>query len=307
MNDFIEKMMFNPKWYHYLIIIVLAPFSLLYGLIMYLRRLFVQQKDFGLPIVSIGNLVVGGTGKTPFVIALASRYQDVAVVSRGYGRKSKGLQQVSRRGEILCSVDVSGDEAMLMALSLPGASVIVSENRSEAIEEAKKQGAGLIILDDGFNRVDIKKFEILLEPESVKNYFPFPAGAFREFWFMYIYADLLLKEGIDFVRQVSMEDASARMLLVTAISNPQRLDPYLPKNLVGKIYLEDHAYFDEAELKEKMQTFGAETLLVTEKDRVKMEHFKLPLSKMKLKLEIKDEVFVPIEKYIETYTKKGSP
>ncbi len=306
MNDFIEKMMFNPKWYHYIIIILLAPFSLVYGFIMYLRRLFVQKKDFGLPIVSIGNLVVGGTGKTPFVIALASRYQDVAVISRGYGRKSKGLQQVSKRGEILCSVEVSGDEAMLMAVSLPNASVIVSEDRSEAIKEAKRQGAELIILDDGFNRVDIKKFEILLEPESVKNYFPFPAGAFREFWFMYAYADLLLKEGVDFVRKVSMEDTSARMLLVTAISNPQRLDPYLPKNLVGKIYLEDHAYFNEAELKEKMQVWGAETLLVTEKDRMKMEHFKLPLSKMKLKLEIKDEVFVPIEKYIQMYTKEGS-
>jgi len=298
--------MFNPKWYHYIIIILLAPFSLLYGFIMYLRRLFVQKKDFGLPIVSIGNLVVGGTGKTPFVIALASRYEDVAVISRGYGRKSKGLQQVSRKGEILSSVEASGDEAMLMALSLPHASVIVSEDRAEAIEEAKKQGAKLIILDDGFNRVDIKKFEILLEPERVKNYFPFPAGAFREFWFMYTYADLQLKEGVDFVRKVSMEDTSARMLLVTAISNPQRLDRYLPKNLVGKIYLEDHAYFDEAELKEKMQAYGAETLLVTEKDRVKMEHFKLPLSKMKLKLEIKDEVFVPIEKYIQMYTKEGS-
>ena len=103
-----------------------------------------------------------------------------------------------------------------------------------------------------------------------------------------------------------MEDTSVRMLLVTAISNPQRLDPYLPKNLAGKIYLEDHAYFDEAELKEKMQACGAETLLVTEKDRVKMKHFKLPLSKMKLKLDIKDEVFGPIEKYIKMYTKEGS-
>jgi len=306
MNDFVEKMMFNPKWYHYMIIVLLSPFSLVYGVIMYFRRFFVQKKDFGLPVVSIGNLVVGGTGKTPFVIALTSRYKNVAVISRGYGRKSKGLQQVSKQGDILCSVEVSGDEAMLMAISLPHASVIVSEDRSEAIEEAKKQGAELIILDDGFNRVDIKKFEILLEPERVKNYFPFPAGAFREFWFMYTYADLIVKEEADFVRKISIEDASARMLLVTAISNPQRLDRYLPKNLAGKIYLEDHAYFNEAELKEKMQACGAETLLVTEKDRVKMSHFKLPLSKMKLKLEIEDEVFEPIEKYIKMYTKKGS-
>ena len=126
MNDFVEKMMFDPKWYHYLIIIVLAPLSLLYGVIMYFRRLFSVRRSFGLPIVSIGNLVVGGSGKTPFVIALASRYTEVTVISRGYGRKSKGLIEVSHRGEILCTVEESGDEAMLMALSLPSASVIVS-------------------------------------------------------------------------------------------------------------------------------------------------------------------------------------
>jgi len=306
MNSFIEKMMFDPKWYHYIIIILLSPLSLLYGLVMYFRRLFVVKKSFGLPIVSIGNLVVGGSGKTPFVIALASRYEKVAVISRGYGRQSKNLVQVSNKGDILCTVEESGDEAMLIAISLPKASVIVSEDRSKAITLAKEQGAELIILDDGFNRVDIEKFEILLEPKEVRNYFPFPAGAFREFWFMNVYADLVLKEEKDFVRQVTLEDLSSKMLLVTAISNPQRLDPYLPKNVVGKVYLEDHAYFNEEKLKHKMQEYGAETLLVTEKDRVKMRGFKLPLSKMKLKLEIKDEVFSLIDQYIQTYRNKGS-
>jgi len=304
MNNFVEKMMFSPKWYHYIVIIILSPLSLVYGLYMYFRRLFVQKRSFDLPIISIGNLVVGGSGKTPFVIALAARYEDVTVISRGYGRQSRGLIEVSRKGEILCSVKESGDEAMLMALSLPKASVIVSENRSKAIELAKEQGAKVIILDDGFNRVDIEKFEILLEPKEIKNYFPFPAGAFREFWFMNVSADLLIKEEVDFVREVTLEDLSAKMLLVTAISNPQRLDRYLPKNVVGKVYLEDHAYFNEVDLKEQMQAYGAQTLLVTQKDAVKMAGFKLPLSKMKLKLEIKDEIFTAIDKYIHSYNKE---
>jgi len=306
MNDFVEKMMFDPRWYHYLIIILLAPLSLLYGSVMYFRRLFSTKKSFGLPIVSIGNLIVGGSGKTPFVIALAARYEDVTVISRGYGRQGKGLKEVSNKGKILCSVEESGDEAMLMALSLPSASVIVSENRAKAIYLAKEQGAKIVILDDGFNRVDIEKFEILLEPKEIKNYFPFPAGAFREFWFMNVSADLLIKEDVDFVRQVTLEDLSAKMLLVTAISNPHRLDRYLPKNVVGKVYLEDHAYFNEAVLKEQMQAYGAQTLLVTDKDAVKMSGFKLPLSKMKLKLDIKDEIFITIDKYIKTYSKEGS-
>jgi len=304
MNDFIEKMMFDPKWYHYIIIILLSPLSLVYGLFMYVRRVFTEKKAFDIPIVSIGNLVVGGSGKTPFVIALAQRYDNVTIISRGYGRKSKGLIWVSDKGEILTSVKESGDEAMLMALSLPNVSVVVSEDRVKAIEEAKARGAECIILDDGFNRVDIEKFEILLEPARIKNHFPFPAGAFREFWFMSVDADLVVKEGVDFEREVTLEDLSAKMLLVTAISNPHRLDKYLPDAVVGKVYLEDHAYFDEAVLKQQMQAYGAETLLVTEKDRVKMADFKLPLSKMKLKLEIKDEVFTAIDKYVHTYNSK---
>ncbi len=298
-------MMFDPKWYHYIIIILLSPLSLVYGLFMYLRRLFVEKKSFDIPIVSIGNLVVGGSGKTPFVIALASRYTEVAVISRGYGRKSKGLVEVSQKGTLLCSVEESGDEAMLMATSLPNASVIVSEDRTKAIVKAIDKGAKIIVLDDGFNRVDIEKFEILLEPKAIKNYFPFPAGAFREFWFMNVNADIVVKEEEDFVRKVTLEDLSAKMLLLTAISNPQRLDTYLPSEVVGKIYLPDHAYFDENHLKKKMQEYGAETLLVTEKDRVKMQDFKLPLSKMKLKLEIKEEILMQIDMYIKTYREKG--
>jgi len=304
MNDFFERMIFDPKWYHYILIILLAPLSFLYGLFMYFRRIFSERRSFDIPIVSIGNLVVGGSGKTPFVIALASRYTDVAVISRGYGRKSKGLIEVSQKGKMLCTVGESGDEAMLMALSLPNASVIVSEKRAIAIELAKAKGAKLIILDDGFNRVNIDKYEILLEPKTIKNYFPFPAGAFREFWFMNVHADLILKEERDFTRVVTLEDLSSKMLLVTAIANPQRLDQYLPKEVVGKVYLADHAYFDEESVRKEMYAYGAETVLVTEKDAVKMQGFKLPLSKMKLKLEISSQTLTRIDEYINKYKKE---
>jgi len=303
MTNFFETMMFSPRWHHYVIILLLFPFSMIYGSVMFMRRSLSQKKDFGIPIVSVGNLVVGGSGKTPFVIALASKYKEVTIISRGYGRKSKGLIEVSKKGEILTTVEQSGDEPMLMAKSLPYSSVIVSEDRHEAIKLAKNQGAKLIILDDGFNRVEIKKFEILLEPEIIKNYLPFPAGAFREFWFMKKYADIAAKEGKDFEREVSFEDLTERMMLVTAISNPKRLDKYLPDNIVKKIYLEDHAYFDEETLKKALADNNATSILCTSKDRVKIQGFKLPISEMKLKLEIKDEIFIEINTYIENTDK----
>ena len=306
MTSFFETMFFSPRWYHYPVILLLLPLSLLYGVLMSLRRAAIPKKSFGIPIVSVGNLIVGGSGKTPFVTALASRYKDVSIVSRGYGRQSKGLVEVSQKGKILTNVEQSGDEPMLMAVSLPYASVIVSEDRHKAIALAKEQGAKFIILDDGFNRVEIEKFEILLEPEIIKNYLPFPAGAFREFWFSKKYADIVAKEGEAFVRKVYFEDLTSKMLLVTAISNPERLDKYLPEGVIQKIYLEDHAYFKEKELLKLIQQYGATSLLVTEKDAVKMQDFKLSLSKMKLELEINNKIFIQVDRYLEQYKSLNS-
>lgn len=298
---FFEAMFFSPKWYHYPVILPLLPFSLIYGLGMWLRRSITKRKSFGIPVISIGNLIVGGSGKTPFVIAVASRYTDVTVISRGYGRQSRGVVEVSRQGEILVDVEQSGDEAMLMATALPHASVTVSEDRPLAIERAKKQGAKLIILDDGFNRMEIEKFEILLEPEKIHNPFPFPAGPFREFFSQRKHANCIAKEGKEFTRQVEVADATEKMLLVTAISNPARLDSYLPQGVVGKIYLEDHAYFDLTTLQGLLKEYEVSSILCTSKDRVKMEGFKLPISEMKLKLEIKNEIFTRIDEYIKGY------
>ena len=301
MTAFFEKMFFNPSWYHYGLMLLLLPLSLLYGMGMFLRRAFTQKLHFSIPIVSVGNLVVGGAGKTPFVIALAKQYTDVAVISRGYGRKSQGLVEVSARGKILSVVEESGDEAMLMARSLPQASVIVSEEREIAIELAMRKGAKLIIMDDGFNRVNIQKFEILLEPQKIKNYLPFPAGAFREFYWTKGYADLVVKETVNFKRIVSYENLSEKMLLVTAISQPERLNTYLPEGVVGKVYLEDHAYFDEKTLARQMKAYEVKTLLVTEKDLVKLFDYDLAFSVMKLELDIDEDVLSAVDAYVKAF------
>ncbi len=285
--SFFERLYFNPNIFDWVLITLFSPLSFIFGTIMFFRRVLTPKKDYHIPIVSIGNLIVGGSGKTPFVISLASRYSGLTIISRGYGRESKGLIEVSREGKILCDVFQSGDEPMLMAMSLPNASVIVSEDRVKAIELAKLQGAKIIFLDDGFNHVSIKKFEILLFPSIIKNYLPFPAGPFREFYFTKSFADLSLVEDTDFKRVVNIKNPTPRMLLVTAISNPKRLEVFLPSNgIVGKIYLEDHAYFDEKYIKKRVLEIEATSLLITQKDEVKMKNFDLPLSIMELKLDI---------------------
>ena len=300
-SSFFERLFFKPSFFDWVLILLLSPLSFIYALIMLLRRLLTFKKSYSIPIISIGNLTVGGSGKTPFVIALAKEYDNATIISRGYGRQSRGLVEVSKKGRILTDVFSSGDEAMLMATSLEKASVIVSEDRKVAITKAIKEGTDVIFLDDGFNRVNIKKYEILLFPKTIKNYFTFPSGPFREFFFMKYLADLRLHEEKDFKRVVEVEKKTDKMLLVTAISNPERLNAFLPKGVISKVYLDDHAYFSEEELQMKMRQEGATSLLVTQKDEVKMKDFKLPLSVMKLELEINNEILEKIHKYIEEY------
>jgi len=296
---FVEKLFYDPGPTERLLSGALAPLGWLYGAGMRLRRRVAHRRAYPLPIVSVGNLVVGGSGKTPFVIALASRYEGAWVVSRGYGRRSRGLVEVSRPGDVLASVEESGDEAMEMARALPEAGVIVSEDRSAGIERARELGAKVILLDDGFNRVEIEKFEILLEPERVPNRRVLPAGPFREFPSTASSADLFLKEGREYRREVRVEGATERMLLVTSIARPDRLEPWLPEGVVGRLSLPDHGWFDEAPLREAMERTGATSLLVTGKDAVKLEGFQLPLSRLKLQLWIDPGVLAAVDRYVK--------
>jgi tetraacyldisaccharide 4'-kinase len=97
---------------------------------------------------------------------------------------------------------------------------------------------------------------------------------------------MVLQEDVDFVREVYVKDARAKMALVTAIARPQRLDKYLPKNVVAKHYFEDHHSFDKSELELILAQDGVDSLLVTLKDYVKIEHFGLPLSLLDLEVKV---------------------
>ena len=298
MIKFIESIYYNTKWYHYLLIIPLLPLSLIYGAIGLLKYLK-KKKDYNIKIISIGNLIIGGSGKTPFAKFLIDHFKNykITYISRGYARASKGLIEVKKDGKILTDVYRSGDEAMLIA-EQTNADVIVSENRDIAIELAKKNGSNLIILDDAFSKKEIKKFDILLEPPKVTNYFPLPAGPFREFFFLKKAANLVLKENRDFKRVVTIPDSKTPVLLVTSIANPDRLNKFLPPNVVGKYILKDHSYFNKDEILKQMQKFNAKKILVTQKDYVKLKDFKLPTIILKLKLEVDFKALKKIEEYV---------
>jgi len=261
---------------------------------MYLRFKGKSAENFDIDIVSIGNLSVGGSGKTPLVTALALRYTDVAIVLRGYGRHSSGLYVISDGVEILEDVKISGDEAMIYAHKVPHAKVIVSEDRKDGIRKAKELGAKIIFLDDAYSKHDIKKLDLLIDVDS-KNSFCLPSGPFRERLWSSKKA-VVVKEGIDFQRDVELKDKCDKMSLVTAIARPSRLDSFLP-DVVSKNYFEDHHSFTKDELESILKKDGSERLLVTYKDFVKVESFGLPLSLLDLHVEVDDRIFEIIDNY----------
>ncbi|ADC88713.1 tetraacyldisaccharide 4'-kinase [Thermocrinis albus DSM 14484] len=137
------------------------------------------------PVVSVGNLSVGGSGKTSVVRFLAesfSRHLHVVILSRGYRRKSKGTVVVSVRGDVKVSWEEAGDEAYMLAKVLPNTSVVVDEDRCRgaaiAVRELK---ADMLLLDDGFQHRRIHRDIdlLLLKREDVTDRV-LPFGRLRE-------------------------------------------------------------------------------------------------------------------------------
>ncbi|NOZ57407.1 MAG: tetraacyldisaccharide 4'-kinase, partial [Calditrichaeota bacterium] len=138
----------------------LLPLAWLYGLSVtahetLYRHGVLKRERVGALVVSVGNVTVGGTGKTPFTAwlarELAARGAKVGIVSRGYGRKSRGLVVVSDGSRLLADVRQSGDEPRLLALKAPGVPVIVDENRARGCREAVRRfGCQILLLDDAF-------------------------------------------------------------------------------------------------------------------------------------------------------------
>ncbi len=281
-------------------------------LIILLKRTLAKEIDFDIPVISVGNIIVGGSGKTPITIKLASRYENACVILRGYGRESKGLFVVSSFGDILVDIKTSGDEAMLLAKSLSNATIIVSEDRVKAIKKAKELGCEIIFLDDGFSKYQIKKFNILLRPKKEPtNIHCLPSGGYREPKGLYSYADLELKEGDDFHRVITFkkdykeEELPKKILLLTAISKPKRLLEFLPKD-TKMVSFADHHSFTNEDIQKVQNEFKDYSIVTTGKDLVKLEKFNMPnLYLMDLDINLNSKInFSLMEEFITTYTNK---
>ena len=161
---------------------LLWPIGFLYGLIVHVKHYFYRPQSIRVPIICVGNLTLGGTGKTPVVIALGqyflSQGNKVGFLSRGYKGRIKGPVQINRNYH---TAEKVGDEPLLLAQTAP---TWVAKDRAAGAREMVRRGIDLIIMDDGHQNYSLKKtlsLVVIDGKQGLGNGYVFPAGPLREF------------------------------------------------------------------------------------------------------------------------------
>jgi tetraacyldisaccharide 4'-kinase len=275
-------------------------------------RGIVHARELCGPVISVGNVSVGGSGKTPFVLLLGEllKKREIAfdILSRGYGRTKRGVAQVDTGGS---SRDF-GDEPLLLARRL-GAPIIVGEDRHEAGLFAEKNfGPQLHLLDDGFqHRGLVRDFDIVLvTPEDTRDSL-LPAGRLREPLSSLSRADaVVLTSGASpdsfpsygklvwrVRRGISMTSVPARPIVFCGIARPQNfllqlrtagLEP------VAQAFFRDHHAYTERDIDDLLklrQQSEAESFVTTEKDAINLGGYLealQPLTVIPVKMELVD-------------------
>jgi tetraacyldisaccharide 4'-kinase len=268
---------------------LLMPFSLLVTLAGCLKQRYQNPVRAGVPVICMGNVTLGGTGKTPLAIALAKMLQDAGhqpfFLSRGYGGKAAGPLRVNANEHSAREV---GDEALLLAAIAPA---IIARDRAAGARLAVEQGASVILMDDGFQNPSLAKDVSLLvvdTDQGMGNGRVFPAGPLREpLKYALKRADAVIAVGqkglaksmpvpVMGAQLCNLEPLPQGPLIAFAgIGRPDKFFDALRKQgaeLVQEIAYDDHQVYQPRELERLKQWAAKEnaTLLTTQKDYVRL-------------------------------------
>ena len=199
--------------------LLLAPLSPIYWCVTALRNLafscgLFSSAKFSRPVICIGNITVGGTGKTPLTehVLRSLAHRHVAVVSRGYGRKTSGLLVASP----LSTADQIGDEPCQMKHKFPAADVVVCANRAEAISLAfDSLSADVVVMDDGMQHRSVSPSFVVMVCDFARPIWSditLPAGDLREPWSARLRADVVVVNKCPVDLSVAQADAVRRNL-----------------------------------------------------------------------------------------------
>ena len=311
------SLVYSFKRFRALIIFPIIYFlSLVWLLLHYLRRSLGKYEKMPIPVVCVGNITLGGAGKTPTVIFLASYLKEnninVHVVSRGYGGKYKGIVCVDQKSHNATEV---GDEPLLISRY---AKVWVSKKKKEGIVSAYEAGAELVLLDDGYQNFSVeKKISILVfDAElSLKNERIFPRGNLRETLLSaLIRADFLICIGSPTSRKTFQENflrhhdskiiegefkpnniaklKKRKLVAFCGIGRPEKFFSMLKKlnmQVIQQLSFPDHHVYSESQLTKILETANKDNALVvtTEKDYIKLSsHFKKVIHPINIELHL---------------------
>src|SRR5258707_3908430 len=322
---------------------ILFPFAFLYGLVIRLRNLLYdlgwkKSHSFDRTVISVGNLSVGGTGKTPmieYLVNLLGKHYSLAILSRGYGRKTHGFLLAEMHDD----ATTIGDEPFQFYRKYGSKlTVVVCESRVEGISKLlkRKPNVEVILLDDAFQHRAVKPlFSILLTDFSkplFKDYL-LPLGRLREPRSGTARADVVVVtkctdiskdqqsefksslqflagskpvffSGVGYKTPTPMEGERAmnkNIVLVTGIANSQPIVDYVSSNfnLMHHFHFNDHHYYSLDDIKSiQSRADSTACMLTTEKDLVK-----LVSSEWDKVIDKKLWFYLPIESY---FLKNGS-
>ena len=197
-----------------------------------------KPKRLPCPVISVGNITVGGTGKTPLVMALAKGLMErgipVAILSRGYKRKRTSKTLVSDGHHILLSPEESGDEPFLMAGSLKGVPILVGKDRFVNGRTALQQfGVHALLLDDGYQHLQLyRDLNILLIDSSIGfgDRHLLPRGILREPLSYLRRADLILLTKVEHSEEYQLLEEKLREIHPSSLIFHSH---YEPLDLIG--------------------------------------------------------------------------
>jgi tetraacyldisaccharide 4'-kinase len=272
------------------------------------------------PVVSVGNLAVGGRGKTPTTACVARVLLDLgerpAILTRGYGRRraDDGVVIVRDGDGIRADLDRSGDEPLMLARQLPGVAILASANRYLAGTLAERHlGATVHLLDDGFQHLQLDRdvdLVIVAGEDLEATSRTLPGGRLREPADALLAADAVLALDDEVfalgpkprhapfqmfrLRRTLQETPPRRVFAVAGIARPQRFFADLRAaghDVAGQRAFADHHRFsarDVERLVRDARAAGAEALITTEKDYVRLLPFRpfaMPVVRVALTME----------------------
>ncbi len=284
---------------------LLSPLVFVYRWGVFFRRFLVKGKIPPLPVISVGNIAFGGTGKTPVVIHLARLFSGaglrVGVGTRGFKGKGRGTRVYPPNQEV--SPQEAGDEAAVLRENLPELWIFVGRRREELARRAEREGLDLLILDDGFQYLGLKKIEVVLHSPEIKGYYLREAERALNFAHLVLVPPGHSFPGAHHYRLFPLDVPREEVFAFCGIGRPERFVSLFPR-LKQALVFPDHHTYSSGDLERIYELSGGLPIYTTEKDLVKIRtlpNFRGGIRAVKWRAEVDQEAVEELKELLKSW------